>query len=397
MKNKLDEIIKEEPYREDGQTIETLLSQPRAMKRWSRILLSLLVLAGLGLGGYIFILSRPKMGRLAIYSEPPGARIYLDGKEIGRTPKHIPQLASGQYTLKLSLNGFEEYGTIIQVLPNQSKEVRATLINIQPPKMMEPTTMEVASLNASIIKEDINIEKERISRPLNMAMVKKPVNVVMVKAPIPKSGGLKISSVPQGARIFMDGKRMGTTPKEISGLRVGRYKVVLKMSGYCDWSSTIEVKEGRFTNIDAQLEHIRGKIVVNSTPSGAKVFVDGQLMGETPIEIKDVKPWKPHRIEVVMPGYNEWRSTVFTDPGETTTIQAILERAITTHLYVTSIPPEANLYIDGNLVGKTPIRGMEIRLGEHTLRIEKEGFLPVEKRIVAVEGRANFVNFILER
>lgn len=469
MREDIDKVAEEEPYMNDSETLETLLSKPKPRRRWPRILLTVLLLGGVGLGGYHLILtygffSKPRVGTLTIYSKPPGARIYLDGREIGHTPKTIPKIESGEHVLKLTLNGFEEYGAVIHVLPNEPTEVRTTLVDIQPLRVVS-TPIRVASLNKDLIvkasiQDNLKVEEANLfyrssgtkdyesvrmkpvgdsyqatipasyikpngveyyikasdgrnvayfSSPSNPQRVRvlagaaaasKPIKVAMAKRPAKARGGLgslKISSEPEGARILINGKAMGTTPKHISRLKAGTHKLVLKKSGFCDWTREIKISKGEVTQIDAKLEYPRGTIVVKSTPSGARVWMNGRLRGKTPVEIKEVKAWEPHRIEVVMPGYYEWSSMVFTDPGDTTIINAVLKQAVITHLYVTSIPQGADLYIDGRIVGQTPIRGMKIRVGEHTLKVEKEGFLPLEKEIIAMEGRPSFVNFYLER
>ena len=57
-------------------------------------------------------------------------------------------------------------------------------------------------------------------------------------------GSVKISSIPSGASIWIDGKdTKKTTPEIIENLTVGSHKVVLKLSGYEDASGRTTVKE----------------------------------------------------------------------------------------------------------------------------------------------------------
>lgn len=50
--------------------------------------------------------------------------------------------------------------------------------------------------------------------------------------PLPVTGILKVDSVPQGAPIFLDGKKTGLiTPATISGILEGKHKVAVRLKG----------------------------------------------------------------------------------------------------------------------------------------------------------------------
>ncbi len=54
-------------------------------------------------------------GALTIKSQPPGARIYLDGEPKGFTPATVPNLPVGKHLLKLERPGFKMYGALVEV------------------------------------------------------------------------------------------------------------------------------------------------------------------------------------------------------------------------------------------------------------------------------------------
>ncbi|OPX64659.1 MULTISPECIES: PEGA domain-containing protein [unclassified Methanoregula] len=68
-----------------------------------------------------------------------------------------------------------------------------------------------------------------------------------------KVGSIEIDSKPTGATIYLDDVANGTTPKTIDDLTIGSYKIVLKKSGYQDWSKTVKVEEDKETEVDATL------------------------------------------------------------------------------------------------------------------------------------------------
>jgi cytoskeleton protein RodZ len=86
------------------------------------LFLFLLLLFGLGYGAYLLLRPRPvqvvevappppskppERYPLRVVSEPPGARVYLDGFYLGQTPLESPPVEGGKRVLRLELPGYE--------------------------------------------------------------------------------------------------------------------------------------------------------------------------------------------------------------------------------------------------------------------------------------------------
>ena len=80
------------------------------------------------------------------------------------------------------------------------------------------------------------------------------VSVRTVRTP-PQSflGSISINSRPQGAVVFLNGRRVGTTPLLMPELPVGSRAVRLTMSGYNTWSQAVQVVADRRTTVSATL------------------------------------------------------------------------------------------------------------------------------------------------
>ena len=76
-------------------------------------------------------------------------------------------------------------------------------------------------------------------------------------------GSVDVSSSPSGASIYVDGESMGTTPDIIEGLDIGSHKLLLKKSGYEDWTKVVKVTSGNTISVDADLN------VVTTAPTTA--------------------------------------------------------------------------------------------------------------------------------
>ena len=68
-------------------------------------------------------------------------------------------------------------------------------------------------------------------------------------------GNLSVKSEPTGARWYLDGAYVGTTPDEVD-CEVGKHRVEMKKEGYKDWSETIQVGARGRVPVNAKLERI---------------------------------------------------------------------------------------------------------------------------------------------
>ena len=70
----------------------------------------------------------PIYGSLTIESTPGNSKIFIDGKEVGTTPKSIQEMLVGQHQIKLSQEGYIDYVETITVNKGEAKQVRASLL-----------------------------------------------------------------------------------------------------------------------------------------------------------------------------------------------------------------------------------------------------------------------------
>lgn len=68
------------------------------------------------------------------------------------------------------------------------------------------------------------------------------------------SGGLNVDSRPVGARVFLDGRLVGTTPLSMAAVPAGEHAIRLELDGYRRWSSSVRVVAAEQNRVTASLE-----------------------------------------------------------------------------------------------------------------------------------------------
>ena len=102
-----------------------------------------------------------------------------------------------------------------------------------------------------------------------------------VPAPIAITGSLYVSSSPSGATIEIDGKNVGTTPQLLQDVLIGNHEVSLIRQNYKRETTTVTIKEGQTENLSQKLKDI-AQMTIDSKPTGAKLFINGEEIGTTP-------------------------------------------------------------------------------------------------------------------
>ena len=156
-------------------------------------------------------------------------------------------------------------------------------------------------------------------------------------------GWLLVRTEPPGANVSIDGDARGLTPLSLSEMPNGVYQLEVSVPGYKPEQRTVEISSDetiaavsivldRFVLGDADMPTqvteagliTSGSVFVDSRPTGASVFVDGESVGLTPLLVSDVLVGS-HEIRIVGDGYRPWFSTVLVVDGQRSRVAASLE------------------------------------------------------------------------
>jgi hypothetical protein len=127
-----------------------------------------------------------------------------------------------------------------------------------------------------------------------------------------------------------------------------------------------------------------GTLSVTVVQEGAEVYIDEALMGTSPIAPQTLTPGS-HTIRVRLPGYSEYSDVITIERGATADVPVELF-ALAEALTVTTTPPGAHVFVDGNFAGETPA-DVDLADGHHTVRITSHGYEEVIRELDAESGR----------
>ncbi|MDZ7704781.1 MAG: PEGA domain-containing protein [Trueperaceae bacterium] len=193
----------------------------------------------------------------------------------------------------------------------------------------------------------------------------------------PVYGTIDIRSNPSGARAFVDGQFVGTTPVSFSP-RAGEHSVRIERADFETFTTTVNVRGGQTLQISAQLEPVvrTGTASFESVPSGADVFVGGEFIGTTPTGRVTLEEGS-YQARFSLPGYQDatLRFQITRNSNQLVRAELVRSRG---QLTVQSNLTGARVFINGDQVGTTGGNGNltvgDLPVGFHQVVVLASGY-----------------------
>lgn len=216
----------------------------------------------------------PAFGYLNVASQPAGASVYLDNREVGQTPLVEYRIPSGDYVLSVKKEYYKDHQAQISIEDGQTLDQTLDLsadygsLSVQgsPPgaavfvdgvkRGTLPGTIEPLGVGSHMVSIDAGDHYRSQVQPVFVRLNEQTDIQVVLKE---LTGSLLASSKPQGASIFIDGDRLesrAVTPYTIPKLWVGKHKVTLDLAGFAPVTRFIDIREDQRELLSADLERL---------------------------------------------------------------------------------------------------------------------------------------------
>lgn len=237
------------------------------------------------------------------------------------------------------------------------------------------------------------IEKYRIylgSNPGDAETVKGKIGAL--EATLESWPAVEVETMPPGAKVRV-GKAAnpsrGETPLTLR-LPARKHTLFLSLAGHEDAQRPIELKAGDASTLTVALVPLRPFLRVVTTPPGARISVDGEALGPTPLDRAVDGGQRTVRIE--LDGFESVERAVTLGPVHTREapylLEVGLEKAVPRgDLELTVTPAGSEIFIDGQPRGKAPLGGpLRLTAGLHAVEVRPAGGGDPYKEMVAIEA-----------
>ncbi|HXV65290.1 MAG TPA: TonB family protein [Vicinamibacteria bacterium] len=124
--------------------------------------------------------------------------------------------------------------------------------------------------------------------------------------------------------------------------------------------------------------------VVQTSPPGADVWIDGSLKGVSPLTVESLAAGE-HSVRVAKDGFLPFEDRFELAAGSKEPLSFALQPARMS-LFMESVPTGATVKVDGHSIGQTPIEDAQLEPGQHEIEVVNDGYASWDSVVVAQAG-----------
>ena len=337
-------------------------------------------------------------GNLATYFdvhfEPTEIHLYITAKTADFIEIHHPDYGKTEFTLPFDLKDFCGYEMVLQYIPiglnpNVTQQNNyLTIICDQPNASIYIDDQYVSDGFKSLAigtTHSWRIECDMYHTESGTVTITKDEPITIEKQLRPAYGFIKVSSKPESdAVVFINNKKVGTTPYQSDKMASGTYNVRVVKDMYKTTEQSFTITDGNTTNALLDMAANFINLTVETDPN-SDIYIDEQLKGKGKWNgrISD----GAHFVEVKKDKHRTVSKNLNLVLGKDEVIKIETPAPITGMLDVSSVPVKADVYLNGKHYGTTPRIISDLIIGDYTLKLEKDGCASVTKNITIEENQ----------
>lgn len=209
-------------------------------------------------------------------------------------------------------------------------------------------------------------------------------------------GRITVATTPaQGVEISVDGVVQGRTPLEPLVVEPGERVFTVTAPRYQAAAQTLAV-EGldREQTFEIALAPDWADIEVASSPPGAEIRVDNEVLGVTPATVEMLSGTR--QLELKLPGHKRYRQFLQVRAGEAQALESVALAEADGLVNLRSTPSGALVTVDGRFAGQTPVE-LELQPDRsHRVQLTKAGYRPLAQRVTVPSGEERSLQLALQ-
>lgn len=211
-----------------------------------------------------------------------------------------------------------------------------------------------------------------------------------------KTGSLEISTIPEDAEIYIDEVRWGETPLKLnSKLAFGKHKVVLVHDNYKIEEVEINVKGINKIIIKKLLKRATGLLNIMTNPSSAKIKINGEEIGNSPIINHKLLSGQSIHVEIQHSEAEKFSQDLELGRDEERTLN--IDLPLRPAYFKLNLSSDKNIKIvidDKTTESFIADKFIQVSCGSHKITIYKDGHEPYELNLNLSAGEKKYIPYI---
>ena len=275
--------------------------------------------------------------RLTVRSRPSGASIHIDSEaagSVGVTPK-VVTVEPGEREVILIREGYRTVRRTVRIKPREKRELRVPLevplaVTSTPPGAAVHLDGPAGPfLGNTPLEGGIPVGRRTLLvkapgyRPHRQVVEARGGGKVVVEVTL----GIPVSlrSVPDGARVLVDGRQLeGRAPVDLA-LPAGKHRVEMRLDGFKPYREEVDIVPGRKRVVTGRMG-ASALLSIRTAPPGARLAVGDLELGVTPLTEVGL-PSGRRRLVLTHPDRRDWDHVLQINEGDRFRARVELGRA----------------------------------------------------------------------
>ena len=341
-----------------------------------------------------------KVGEIWLYVPEGVKRLTMRHAQLGTLEKWpFPINIMGSKTYMMYITTANVHTVVEEVVTQQY-----VVFRVNPPEAVVEFDGDIIDLNEGVGNKfksfgtyDYTVQAKLYHPQRGKVTVNDPNNKHEVKIDlIPAFGYIEVPAEGNlsDAKVFIDNELKGTVPFRSERLASGDHQVRVVQQMYSPVAQAVSVKDGETTRFAPALSADFAKVTLR-VEGNAEIWVNNERKG--------AGTWTgnlatgDYKIECLLAGHRTATKQLAIQPAlDGQTIDLAAPTPIYGKLNITSVPGDADIYLDGQKVGTTPMMLPKCLVGQHTLKVSKAGHSDFTKTITLAENATEEISARLE-
>ena len=202
----------------------------------------------------------------------------------------------------------------------------------------------------------------------------------------PNYGWLKVTSTPEsGATVYLNSRKVGTTPWTSDKLASNSYTVQVVKDMYQDVTKQVTVTDEKTAEVNLNMPANFAEPTFVCKDAEAEIWINNEKKGVG--KWSGRLPAGDYRIETRKPSHRSMQQSLTLNNGNTLTVTLQSPLPIYGSLNVSSEPFGADILLDGKKVGTTPKLINNVLVGSYRVTVEKNGYKSVSRTVNVNEDK----------
>jgi formylglycine-generating enzyme required for sulfatase activity len=217
--------------------------------------------------------------------------------------------------------------------------------------------------------------------------------VAVTLRPLP--GRITFDGLPEGAQVSVDGEPLGRAPLGERELAAGQRRLSVSAERYLPLERDIEVRGRQLAQaIELSLKPAWADVRLDTEPTGATLMVDGEVQGTTPLTAEILQGERELRLSAA--GYADLLQSLTLEAGESRDLGVLTLIPASGLLRLDSRPAGANVTVDGEYRGQTPLTVELSPDAEHRILLSRPGYRRYSRSLSLAAGEEEALSATLE-